>query len=229
MINLIKNWLSHKSLNFKLNVSILTCVCLVFVLLTFYITERAKPIIYKQTEEIARQTLEAYSHDLAHLVKDSEQIIYNIKNTLNYFPDENIDSIKIALNSAIETVYHSELNFLNAWVYVFDPDDISTGNLYISSNQDDGSVEFTIEKIEDFNNRFKWFQKIPDDQSIYWTDPYIDTKTNIPVVTGVIPLKFINNKNFSGLVALTVNLSDIQKAIGNYSFYETGKLSGSYK
>ena len=71
MINAFKNWLGYKSLNFKLNVSILTCVCLVFVFLIFYINEKAKPIINEQTEIIAEQTLQTYAFELSHLVKDS--------------------------------------------------------------------------------------------------------------------------------------------------------------
>ncbi|MBQ2811395.1 MAG: SpoIIE family protein phosphatase [Alphaproteobacteria bacterium] len=224
MIKAIKNWLKYKSLNFKLNVSILTCICLVFALLTFYITERAKPIIYKQTENIARQTLEAYSYDLGHLVKDTEQIIYNIKNTLNYFPKENISSIKITLNSAIETVYHSELNYLNAWVYVFNPDNVAKGTLYISSQEQNGEIVFTSENINNLYDRFEWFAHTPKQDKIYWTDPYLDKHSNQAVVTGLIPFKFIDNDKFNGLAALTVNLSDVQKAISNYSFYETGKL-----
>ncbi|MBQ8869995.1 MAG: SpoIIE family protein phosphatase [Alphaproteobacteria bacterium] len=223
MINAFKNWLGYKSLNFKLNVSILTCVCLVFVFLIFYINEKAKPIINEQTEIIAEQTLQTYAFELSHLVKDSEQIIHNIQNTLSHFQSDDIKSINVTLNSALKTVYHSELNYVNAWVYVSFPDE-SGGMLYKGNQKYDGNIIFTNEQITDFKELFPWPENVLQQNQIYWSDPYFDKETNLTVVTGVIAIQFFGDTKSHGLAALTVNLSDIQKAINSYSFYKTGKL-----
>ena len=68
MIKSLKSWLNKQSLNFKLNVSILTCVGLGFLGLVFFISEKSEPIIKSQTEDIAQKTVEAYVFDLNHLI-----------------------------------------------------------------------------------------------------------------------------------------------------------------
>lgn len=224
MIKKINTWLNSKPLFVKLNVSILTCVSLVFLFLVVYITQKAKPTINYQIESIAEKSLEAYSFDLSHLVKDTEQTVINIKNTLNYFKENNLNSIKVVLNSAIKTVYHSELNFVNAWVYTFSSKDATKGNLYISTHTDDATDNFKHVYIDNFYKNFFWLNEIPQQDTIFWSEPYFDPNSKLMVVTCLIPFNFINNSEFNGLVALTVNLSNIQNSISSYSFYETGKL-----
>lgn len=224
MIKKFNSWLQKQSLHIKLNISILSCVVLVFLFLIFYITIKAQPIIYAQTESIAKKSLEAYAFDLSHLVKDTEQSVINIKNTLNHFGEADVESIKVALTSAIKTVYHSELNFTNAWIYTFSHQNSTMGTLYISENINAEDTTFKILPINDFNKDFQWFKDIPEVEKVYWSEPYIDKNSNLTVVSCVIPFKFINSKEYSGYAALTVNLSDIQTSISSYSFYETGKL-----
>lgn len=218
------SWFNKKSLHFKLNVSILSCVSFVFLFLIVYISIRAKPLIYEQTENLAKKSLEAYAFDLSHLVKDTEQSVINIKNTLSHFQEQDIASIQVTLNSAIQTVYHSELNYTNAWVYTFNPEDVSKGNLYISHNTDNNNDDFQTKKITNFYEHFSWFTDVPKIDKIYWSEPYIDKTSNLMVVTCIIPFKFIGETDYNGIAALTMNLTDIKTSISSYSFYETGKL-----
>lgn len=225
MINFVKSWLSRHSLKFKLNISILTCVCLGFLSLVLIISEKSEPIIKSQIDNIAQKSIEVYVADFAHLVSDTEHVIIATKNTLSQVSEENVDTMNLVLSSALKTVYHSELNFINAWVYIFPPEDVSKGKLYVATDhEDDGIIDFKTERITNFYDHFPWFREVPKEEKIYWSEPYLDKETGQTVVTCLVPFKFLAQKDFNGLIALTIDLSDIQSSINEFSFYDMGKL-----
>ncbi len=224
MINFVKNWLGRHSLSFNLNVSILTCVGLAFLGVAIFISELAEPIIKSQIDGVAKKSIEVYAADFSDLVTDTEHVVEAAKNTLSQISEENIATMNMVLNSALKTVYHSELNFINAWIYVFPPDDVSVGSLYIAENYHDDVIDFKTEKIKNFYDKFPWFREVPKEEKIYWSEPYQDKETKKIVVTCLIPFSFLEQSDFNGLIALTVDLSDIQNSINEFSFYETGKL-----
>ncbi|MBP5399181.1 MAG: SpoIIE family protein phosphatase [Alphaproteobacteria bacterium] len=225
MINFLKSWLSRHSLKFKLNVSILTCVCLGFGVMAFIISKQAEPIIKSQIDNIAKRSIEVYTTDFSDLATDAENVILAAKNTLSQINDGDIATMNVVLSSALKTVYNSELNFIDAWVYVFPPDDVSVGTLYMAEDEnDDGIIDFKTEKIKNFYDNFPWFKEVPKEEKIYWSEPYQDKTTGNVVVTCLVPFSFLGQKDFNGLVALTVDLSNIQNNINNFSFYEAGKL-----
>ena len=224
MIKFFNHWLSKHSLKFKLNLSILTCVGLVFLCLVYILTEKSETIIKSQINVIAQKSIASYVEDFTHLISDAEQVALNTKNTLSQTKKENIEAIEVVINSAIKTVYHSGLNFKNVWVYIFPPEDVSSGNLYISSNKNADVSDFRIEQIDNLYERFPWFMDVTKEEKIYWSDPYIDKTDDTAVLTCLIPFKFKTEKDFNGLVALTVDLSDIQGNISNFSFYDAGRL-----
>ena len=224
MTQRLKSWLNRHSLKFKLNISILTCVFLVFLSLVLIISQKSEPIIKSQIDAIAEKSVEVYAADFGHLVIDTEQVIITTKNTLNQLRQDNIDTLNVVLSSALKTFYHSELSFTNAWVYIFPPDDVSHGNLYIAiDNGNDGIIDFKTETVENFYEFFPWFKEVPKEEKIYWSEPYQDISTGQTVVTCLMPFKFLGQKDFNGLVALTIDLTNINKNI-NFSFYENGRL-----
>ncbi len=224
MISFVKNWLGRHSLGFKLNVSILTCVCLGFLSVALFISEQSEPIIKTQIDSVAKKSMELYVADFSDLATDTEHVVVAAKNTLSQISEENVSTMNVVLNSALKTVYHSELNFTNAWIYVFPPDDVSVGTLYMAEEKSEEIIDFRIEEIKDFYDKFPWFKEVPKEEKIYWSEPYQDKENGNVVVTCLIPFSFLNQKDFNGLIALTVDLSAIQNSINEFSFYETGKL-----
>ena len=225
MTNFIKSWLSKHSLKYKLNISILTCVFLGLLFLTFLLAEKIEPIIKSQIDSVAQKTVEVYVTDFAHLATDAERVIITTKNTLNQVSEQDVNTLNLVLSSALKTVYHSELNFTNAWIYVFPPDDVSHGKLYLADDDDDdGVIDFKTEEIKNFYDYFPWFKEVPKEEKIYWSEPYQDIATGQTVVTCLLPFKFLKQTDFNGLVALTIDLSDMEESINNFSFYESGKL-----
>ena len=218
------DWINKRSLNFKLNISILTCVCLGFFALIYFISARSEPIIVSQIDQLASKTVTSYASDFDHLVSDAEQIVINAKNILNQMDKKDIASLKVVLNSAIQTVKNSDLTFTEGWVYEFPSEDVSTGTLYVNENLQDGKTNFYTEKVKNFYEYFPWFKEVPKVEEIYWSEPYIDVETKGTVVTSLIPFKFKGETDFNGLFALTIDLSTIQSSINNFSFYESGKL-----
>ena len=221
---MILKWLNKYSLNFKLNVSILTCVSLSFLALIYFITEYAKPIIISQIDNSAFKSVTAYASDIDYLASDTEQILTNIKNTLVQTDELNKNSLRVVLNSAIKTISHSELNFTETWVYIFNPINVSKGTLYLSEKTDDDRTAFRFERVRNFYSRFPWFKEVPKIEKVYWSEPYTDEKTKATVVTCLVPFKFQDATDFNGLAALTIDLSSIQKNIYNFSFFESGRL-----
>lgn len=225
MMKSFKLWTSKHSLKFKLNVSILTFICVAFISLAIFISKYTAPILESQLENNAKKSIEAYVADFTHLTIDAERVILNTKNTLSQMQEDNVSAIRMLLNSAMKTVIHTDLDFTDAWLYVFDPEDVSSGDLYISTDYDDDNIiDFNVEHLDNLYDRFPWFQEVPKKEDIYWSEPYVDTKTDKTVFTCLIPFKFINQTDFNGLLALTIDLTNIQKSINNFSFYETGKL-----
>ncbi len=218
------NWLNKHSLAFRLSITIIACVCLVFFVLIYFISGRVEKIIHAQINHTAQEAVNAYAGDFNRLTSDVEQIVTNTKNTLSQTRENDVSSLEVVLNSAIQTVENSDLNFTEAWVYTFPAEDVSTGTFYISKYLKNGKIDFSSKKISNFYEAFPWFKEVPKKEKIYWSEPYIDVDTGKAVVTCLIPFKFKDEIDFNGLAALTVDLSTIQKSINNFSFYETGKL-----
>ena len=224
MINSFKSWLSNKTLSFKLSVSILACVILGFVTLVGFISKRSEPIIRSQIESNAEKSVDAYASDFTYIISGTEHIVSNTTKTLSQVSETDITAVQLLLNFAIKTVDDHELKFTNAWVYIFSPDDVSKGTLYISKKKKNDEVVFQTEKIANFYDKFPWLKEVPKVEKIYWSEPYIDADTKKTVLTTLQPFMFQNNTDFNGLMALTVDLSDLQDSINNFSFYDTGKL-----
>ncbi len=226
MKNFVKSWLSKRSIKFKLNLSILTFISLCFLGLMIVISRKSEPIIKEQIDEIAQKSVEMYTADFAHLITDAEQIIINTKNALSQVSENDTRTLNVVLSSALKTVYHSELSFNNGWVYVFPPEDVSQGKLYsVTNSGDDDTINFKTEKIENFYHHFPWFKTVPKEEKIFWSEPYRDIETGEIVVTCLMPFKFWGQKDLNGLVALTVDLSEMHRnSMKGSSFYRNGKL-----
>ena len=216
--------MNKHSLNFKLNVSILTCVCAGLFAFVYFVTEHVTPIMISQIDALASRAVTEYAKDISHLAADTEQIVYSTKNTLIQTNEKDTDSIHMLLNSAIKTTTHSDLSFMQAWIYTFNADDVSKGTLYLSKNTPDGKTEFRQINIKNLYDVFPWFKEVPKEEKIYWSEPYVDDETGNTVVTCLIPFMFEGKDEFDGLFALTVDISSLQKNIYNYSFYEVGRL-----
>ena len=225
MMNFFRLWLSKHSLKFQLNLSILTFVSIGFLCLVVFISRYTAPILETQLNDNAKKSIDAYVADFSHMTIHAERVILNTKNTLSQMSEDNVEAIKMLLNSVIKTVSHTDLDFVNTWLYVFQPEDVATGDLYISTDYNgDGVFDFNIEHINNLYDVFPWFKEVPRKEDIYWSEPYLDKETSRPVVTCLIPFKFFTQTDFNGLLALTIDLTDIQKRISDFSFYESGKL-----
>ncbi len=224
MKNILRSWLSRHSLNFKLNFGILTCVGLGYLGLAALISEQSAPIIKSQIENNAKISVEAYISDFTRIVTAAERVVLNAKNTLEQIDNNNIPSLRMVLYSALKTVDKSDLDIIDAWVYVFAPEDVSRGNLYLSKFYENQYIAFNIEEISNIYNKFPWFKEVPKKENIYWSEPYIDKGRNQIVVTCLVPFAFSNIDDFDGLMAITIGLSDIQSHVSDFSFYKSGKL-----
>jgi len=223
MTDSIKEWFEKQSLAFKLSLSIFVCLFIVFGCLLFILVNRSESIVARQTQDIGGKSVQSYVSDIEHLAFDTEQIILNTKYLLNQMPANDVSSFRIVLNSAVKTVYLSALTFTDAWVYVFSPEDVSVGTLYRAADVD-GNISFKEENVQNLYQLLPWFKSVPKVEEIYWSEPYVHKVYNKTVVTCLVPFMFHGSTDFDGLVALTVDLSQMTESIAKFSFAETGKL-----
>ena len=223
MMNNLKLLSNKQSLAFKLSIGILICVLVVFLGLGVFLSKSARHIVSSNAEEMGKKSVQAYVSDITHLALDTEQLVLNTKNMLSQLEDNDVESMELALNSAVKTIYRSALTYTEAWVYVFPPEDVSYGTLYRSVDLN-GNVSFKAQKIENFYKIFPWFKEVPKIEEIYWSEPYEDMLTKKPVVTCLVPFLFQNSSDFDGLVALTVDLSKMKESMDSFSSSEKGKL-----
>lgn len=225
MLQKWNTWLRKRSLIFKLSTGILGGVMIGVMLLLFFISKYSEPIIVSQIMEMAEKSIQRSVVSLSETAIEMEQAATSLKNSLNKIPADDSSTIRILLQSTVQTLDYENSNFANAWVYVFENDDIRTGELY--SGEGKNSVyHFNKVKITDFYRSYPWFKAVPKEEKIFWSEPYIDVEdAKKPlVVTCMIPFKFKGSPYFDGLVSVSVNLTDIQKEIAEFQFNETGRL-----
>ena len=223
MINSLKLRLNKKSLAFKLSLSICLCLFVVFTLLVFILSDRSERIVGQKTAELGQKSLQTYVDDVAHLAFDTEQLILNTKNMFSQLSADDVNSFRLVLNSTLKTLYSSVLTFTDAWVYVFSPEDVSRGILYRASDTS-GNISFKEEQVENLYDLIPWFKSVPKAEEIYWSEPYVDKISGKSVVTCLVPFMFKNSTDFDGLVALTVDLTQMRESLSKFSFGDTGKL-----
>ncbi len=224
MIQNFKLWLAKKSLAFKLIASNVICVSIGFAILEVFIFGRSQHMLKSQIEESAQRTTQSYVADMTHLIVDTEQIVLNAKNALEQFSEKSEDSIKVILNAALNTTSNSGLNFTDAWIYVFEEDNVKEGTLFLSEASDSKATDFEKEKITNLYDRFPWFKEVPKEEKIFWSEPYVDEYSKKTVTTCLLPFMFKDSKIFNGLVALSVDLTDIKKDMESFSSHENGTL-----
>ena len=220
-----REWLKNRSLTTKLAISILGSVlCGVIALLLFF-EQRSSPILASHIQEIAEKSLQKAVSSVTETALEMEQATETLKNNLSKFSDNDEKVIQDLMRSTVQTMDYEGSDFGNVWVYVFDPDTYQHGVLYTAENSH-GEFRFDKAKIENLYDSYPWFKKVPKEEKIFWTEPYIDVEDpERPLVsTCIIPFKFKGADDFNGLVSVSVHLDKIQKSISQFQFYEKGKL-----
>lgn len=223
MITYLKQQIEKQSLAFKLSLSIFVCLFVVFTILVFFLSNQSENVVGAKTEELGQKSVQSYVADITHLASETEHLVLNTKNMLSQLEADDVNTFKLVLNSTIKTLYFSELTFTDAWVYVFLPEDVSTGTLYRVADLE-GNISFQQESLNNLYNLFLWFKSVHKAEEIYWSEPYTDKISGKTVVTCLVPFMFNKSKDFDGLVAITVDLSQMTESISKFSFAETGKL-----
>lgn len=220
-----RNWFQRQSLTFRLGVSISICVLLGVIWLCYYVAEHSRPIIKAHIEGLARRPLQDVVSDITSTGWEVESAAFTIKNTLKELPSTDVDMMKHLLHSAMQTLIHDESDAAHSWVYVFEDEDVTVGTMY-SAVMDDGKFQFDTKHITNFYELYPWFKAVPKEESVFWSEPYIAERFSekSPVVTCLIPFKFVGSTKFDGLVAVSVDLDLLKKYINKVEENSIGKF-----
>lgn len=102
-----------------------------------------------------------------------------------------------------------------------------SGKLYIADYIDKdrkGTFSFqTVYKVEDFkesNEDMQWYYNPVNLKKGIWSDPYVDNKSSLKVVSYTTPV-FKDNK-LIGVAGIDINFEDFQKIVEGIKVYKTG-------
>ena len=224
MYTAVRNWLRRRSLTFRLSVSISVCVLAGVAWLWFYLAEHSRPIIRAHIESLARRPLHDVVSDLVASGWEIESAALTIKNTLKELPRTDVSMMRHLLHSGMQTLTYDDSYAAHAWVYVFEDEDVSTGTMY-SAMIYDGNFQFTSKEIKNFYELYPWFKAVPKEEIAFWSEPYIAEEFNqkSPVITCLIPFKFVGSDKFDGLVAVSVDLAAVREYIAMAETTSIGK------
>lgn len=220
-----KKWLKKQSLAFKVSLGVLSVVLVGVILLLSIVSSRSKLIIEEQIIEHSDHSIQAAVNNISHLVSETEQAVRGLRNTLQQLDANDISSIQIALKSTIKTVYNSGLNLSHVAVYSFSKKNFSSGILYSSFAKDDNFF-FNKKKLNNFYTLYPQLRGAEKDENIFWSEPYVSPTTpdEQMVISCILPFKFKNDKAFSGLVSISIDLKNISQYVEESSFQKDGTL-----
>lgn len=217
-------WFRRQSLTFRLNLSILLCVFFGGMSLLYFISHYSQPIVRSHIEDLAKKSLQELSARLVSIEGDTEAATLTMKNTLKELKTSDVNMIRNILQSALQTLTYDESDTSHAWIYVFPDGEVSKGTLY-SGILENGKFVFKTSFIENFYNKYPWFTAVPKEEENFWSEPYVDeehTDKKAWVVTSLIPFKFSESEQYNGLVAVSIDLEDIQKDVLAREFQSEG-------
>ena len=217
--------IKSRSLTFRLEFSILTCVLLGGLAMLAFMSKHYQPIIRAYTEEQAKKSLQEVVSNVTSFVWEAQDAALSIKNTLKELHADDVDMIRNLLHSSVQVLRYDKEDPLHAWVYVFPDGAAKHGILYSAMIEQDNFI-FSNTEVNDFYNLFPWFKEVPKLERTFWSEPYIDEELpNKPwVVTCLQPFKFIDSEEFNGLVAVSINLDYLRKDIIHYNIKDRGEI-----
>lgn len=225
MIPLRPSLFKRHSMTFRLSVSILSCVFAGGLAILFFLSRYIQPIVRDNVEALAQKSLQKTVSQITSVGWETEAAALTMKNTLKELKTSDVNMMRNILRSALQTLEYDESDASHAWIYVFPDGEVKSGTLYYAAISE-GNFIFDTKKISDFYKSYPWFRATPKEENSFWSDPYIDEEhPQKPwVVTCLIPFKFLGSDDFTGLVAVSVDLGAIQREVLGYEFQAEGRF-----
>lgn len=207
-------WFRRQSLTFRLSAGILLCVFFGGMALLYFVSHYSQPIVRSHIEDLAQKSLQDLSARLSSIGVETEAAALTMKNTLKGLKTSDVNMMRNILQSALQTLTYDKSDTSHAWIYVFPDGEVVNGTLY-SGILEDGEFVFKTSYVDNFYQRYPWFKAVPKEEKNFWSEPYIDEEhPQKPwVVTSLIPFKFSESTDYTGLVAVSIDLADIQKDV----------------
>ena len=225
MFKTIHSWFRHKSLTFRLSISVLTCVFVGGISLLFFFYHYSKPFIKLYVDIQAQQSLQKIVAAMTTIAGETDTAAMTMKNTLKELETSDVNMMRNILYSTIQTLDHEKSDYSHAWIYVFPDGEVVKGTLY-SGILEDGEFVFQQSEIQNFYEKYPWFKAVPKEEKTFWSEPYIDKEHSekLWVVTCLIPFKFKGSDDFTGLVAVSIDLNKIHAEIAKYESGTFGRM-----
>ena len=225
MFKSLHSWFRHKSLTFRISVSVLSCVFIGGIGLLLFFYHYSKPFIKSYVDIQAQQSLQKVVSAMTSVAWETESAALTMKNTLKEVTTSDVNMMRNILHSAIRTLDYDKSDYSHVWVYAFPDGEVIHGTLY-SGILDNGEFIFKKSDIKNFYEKYPWFKAVPKEEKTFWSEPYIDQEhsENLWVVTCLIPFRFKGTDDFTGLVGVSIDLNEVQHEIKSYTDKSSGHM-----
>jgi sigma-B regulation protein RsbU (phosphoserine phosphatase) len=207
-----------KSLSFKISLSVLSAVLLIFTAIFIYNYIISSDLLLKNVENNAMHLADGKAQQIEKLLEVSAAIPQTLAHSLitkQHTPEE-LEGLLHRIVAANEEVFGSCIAFEP---YVFDPDSVYYAP-YSFRDKDGISFKYLNSPELDYFSQ-EWYQVTAKSKKPHWTEPYFDEGGgNTLMCTYSFPL--IDDEGFKGVITVDLTLDWLKYFIETIKVYENG-------
>ncbi|UCC38997.1 MAG: SpoIIE family protein phosphatase [Candidatus Aminicenantes bacterium] len=215
--------MKKKGIAFKLIVSIMTGISLIFILIFGYNYLFSRRIILKNVEESAKNLAIATTNQIDKVLLSMQEATENLARFLEHTSFDDKEQILNIIQSLVEhnpEIYGSTIAFEP---YAFDKKSFYFAPYYYKS---DGEIKFTYLGGEGYNYFYwTWYQIPKELNHPVWSEPYYDEGGgNIIMSTYSVPFykSISGKKQFLGILTADISLTWLQEIVSSIKIYKSG-------
>lgn len=215
--------MKKRGITFKLILSIMTSISLIFILIFGYNYLFSRRIILKNVEESAKNLAKATTNQIDKVLLSMQEATENLAYFLEQTSYENKKQILNIIHSLVKNnpeIYGSTIAFEP---YAFDKNAFYFAPYYYKS---DGEIKFTYLGGDDYNYFYwTWYQIPKELNRPIWSEPYYDEGGgNIIMSTFSVPIykSISGKKQFLGILTADISLTWLQEIVSSIKIFQTG-------
>lgn len=215
--------IKKRGIAFKLILSIMTSISLIFILIFGYNYLFSRRIILKNVEESAKNLAKATTNQIDKILLSMQVATENLAYFLEQTSYENKEQILNIIHSLVKNnpeIYGSTIAFEP---YAFDKNSFYFAPYYYKS---EGEMKFTYLGGEDYNYFYwTWYQIPKELNRPIWSEPYYDEGGgNIIMSTFSVPIykSISGKKQFLGILTADISLTWLQEIVSSIKIFQSG-------
>lgn len=218
-----------KKIGNKITTAIIACTVIVSITVAVASTIISMSSIKTESQEKMKNVAEANAKDFDRTLIKVTSTADSLSKTLESIVDinklsSNKNSYENEIRYLISNYCESNKDFAGAFV-IFDPSITKSVKEYIMQDGDNkGTFEFTQERALDKytpdNKDLKWFYNTINNNNANWSEPYIDSTTQLQLITYSVPIH--KDGVIIGVAGVNMTLKYFKDSIESMNLYKSG-------